>query len=136
MKKTNIILIIAIAIIMGVMIINLMGNSRTYASFESAAKHPNISYDIVGTLDTTKEIVYNAKVNSDEFSFYMYDQDSNLSQVIVSKSKPQDFEKSTQVVVTGKMQDGIFMASSVLLKCPSKYQDVSPSIKVKNVDNQ
>ncbi|HHB51644.1 MAG TPA: cytochrome c maturation protein CcmE [Saprospiraceae bacterium] len=128
MKKTNIILIVVIAILMGVMIVSLMGNSRTYASFESAAEHPNISYDIVGTLDTTKEIVYNAKVNADEFSFYMYDQDSSLSKVIVSKAKPQDFEKSTQVVATGKMKEGVFKASSVLLKCPSKYEGGSPSI--------
>jgi cytochrome c-type biogenesis protein CcmE len=133
MKKTNIILIVVIAILMGVMIVSLMGNSRTYASFESAAEHPNISYDIVGTLDTTKEIVYNAKVNADEFSFYMYDQDSSLSKVIVSKAKPQDFEKSTQVVATGKMKEGVFKASSVLLKCPSKYEGGSPSIEVEEV---
>jgi cytochrome c-type biogenesis protein CcmE len=133
MKKTNIILIVVIAVLMGVMIVSLMGNSRTYASFESAAKHPNISYDIVGTLDTTKEIVYNAKINADEFSFYMYDQDSSLSKVVVSKAKPQDFEKSTQVVATGKMKEGVFKASSVLLKCPSKYEGGSPSIEVEEV---
>lgn len=133
MKKTNIILIIVIAVLMGVMIVSLMGNSRTYASFDSATKHPNISYDIVGTLDTTHEIEYNAKVNADEFSFYMFDQDSKLAKVIVSKPKPQDFEKSVQVVATGKMQDGIFQASSVLLKCPSKYEGGSPSMEVKQI---
>jgi cytochrome c-type biogenesis protein CcmE len=136
MKKTNIILIVVIAVLMGVMIVSLMGNSRTYASFESAAKHPNISYDIVGTLDTTKEIVYNAKINADEFSFYMYDQDSSLSKVVVSKAKPQDFEKSTQVVATGKMKEGVFKASSVLLKCPSKYEGGSPSIEVEEVEKK
>ncbi len=133
MKKTNIILIIVIAILMGVMIVSLMGNSRTYASFDSAAKHPKISYDIVGTLDTTQEIIYNAKVNPDEFSFYMFDQDNKLAKVIVNKPKPQDFEKSTQVVATGRMKEGVFHASSVLLKCPSKYQGASPAVKLKKV---
>ena len=136
MKKTNLILIVVIAVLMGVMIVSLMGNSRTYASFESAAEHPNINYDIVGTLDTTQEIVYDAKVNADEFSFYMFDQDSSLARVIVNKSKPQDFEKSVQVVATGKMQDGIFKASSVLLKCPSKYEGGSPSIEVKEIGGE
>lgn len=136
MKKTNLILIVVIAVLMGVMIVSLMGNSRTYSNFESAAEHPHINYDIVGTLDKTQEIVYDAKVNPDEFSFYMFDQDSNISKVIVSKSKPQDFEKSVQVVATGKMQDGIFQASSVLLKCPSKYEGGSPSIEVKEISKE
>ena len=98
MKKTQIILIVAIAVILGLMIVSLWDNSRTYATFTEAAAHPNKSYDIVGILDTTKPIVYDALVNSDAFSFFMYDQDSMNKQVVVNKPKPQDFEKSTQVV--------------------------------------
>jgi len=127
MKKTQIFLIVAIAMILGLMIVSLWDNSRTYANFHEAAKHPNKSYDIVGTLDTTQPIYYDARVNSDEFSFYMFDQDSVNMKVVVSKPKPQDFEKSTQVVATGKMGDKVFLCSSVLLKCPSKYEGGSPA---------
>lgn len=127
-------MIVAIAAILGLMIVSLWDNSRTYASFTESAEHPQRSYDLVGTLDLNKPIVYDALVNSDEFSFYMYDQDSVSRQVIVNKPKPQDFEKSTQVVVTGKMQDQAFRASSILLKCPSKYEGVKPSIELEKVE--
>ena len=53
----------------------------------------------------------------------MYDDRGNHSQVIVNKPKPQDFEKSVSVVVSGHMEDNIFRGSSVLLKCPSKYEE-------------
>ena len=129
MKKTHIFLIVAIAIIMGVMVVSLMGESRSYANFALAADHPNKSYDIVGKLDTSQAIVYDAKVNSDEFSFYMFDEDNNNFKVIVSKPKPQDFERSMQVVVSGKMDGDVFRASNVLLKCPSKYEGGSPAVE-------
>ncbi len=135
MKKTNIIIIVGIAVLMGVMIVSLMGNTRNYATFAMAGKH-NKSYDIVGTLDTTKSIIYNAKVNPDEFSFYMKDQDNKEAKVVVSKPKPQDFQRSTQVVVSGKMKGDVFYASSILLKCPSKYEGSSPAaIKTKPLGN-
>jgi cytochrome c-type biogenesis protein CcmE len=126
MKKTHIFLIVAIAAILGFMVVSLMGESRSYATFEVADNHPNKSYDIVGKLDTTKEIHYDARVNPDEFSFYMFDEDSNTMKVIVNKPKPQDFERSTQVVVSGKMGDEAFQASSILMKCPSKYEGETP----------
>lgn len=133
MKKSQIFMIVAIAAILGLMIVSLWDNSRTYASFTESAEHPHRSYDLVGTLDLDKPIVYDAIANSDEFSFYMYDQDSVSRQVVVNKPKPQDFEKSTQVVVTGKMKNQTFRASSILLKCPSKYEDAKPSIELDKV---
>ena len=35
--------------------------------------------------------------------------------------KPQDFDASEQVVITGNMRGDVFMADKILLKCPSKY---------------
>ena len=133
MKKSQIFMIVAIAAILGLMIVSLWDNSRTYATFTESAEHPQKSYDLVGTLDLTQPIVYDAIANSDEFSFYMFDQDSVNRQVVVNKPKPQDFEKSTQVVVTGKMKDQTFKASSILLKCPSKYEGEQPSIELEKV---
>jgi cytochrome c-type biogenesis protein CcmE len=136
MKKIHIILIVAIAAIMGLMVVSLMGESRTYASFEEAAENPEKSYDIIGTLDTTRAIVYDAKVNAERFSFYMYDQDKKLQKVVVNQPKPQDFERSAQVVASGKSVNGEFVASGVLLKCPSKYESEAgkkAQIEVKNL---
>jgi len=123
MKTSHIIIIIIVAIVGIGAIVSLMSESRSYGDFPTAAKHQGKSYDIIGTLDTTKAIVYDAMVNPDEFSFWMYDDRGNHSKVIISKPKPQDFEKSTSVVISGHMKDDVFLGSSVLLKCPSKYQD-------------
>lgn len=123
MKTSHIILIIIVAVVGIGAIVSLMTESRSYADFPTAAKNSNKNYDIIGTLDTTRAIEYDALKNPDQFSFWMYDDRGNHSKVVVNKPKPQDFEKSISVVVSGHMDGNIFRGSSVLLKCPSKYQD-------------
>ena len=53
----------------------------------------------------------------------MTDQKGVERLVTYKGAKPQDFEKSEQVVVIGKIENDAFLASSLLLKCPSKYND-------------
>ena len=50
------------------------------------------------------------------------------NKVIFKGAQPQDFRRSEQLVLTGKMKDGVFYASNILMKCPSKY--VNNEIKV------
>ena len=44
-------------------------------------------------------------------------------------AKPQDFELSEQIVLTGEMRGEAFVASDMLMKCPSKYKDEEIYIK-------
>lgn len=47
---------------------------------------------------------------------------TNVLPVVYSGILPDTFEKSTQVIAEGKVgSDGVFRASLVLAKCPSKY---------------
>lgn len=47
---------------------------------------------------------------------------TNLLPVVYKGVLPDTFEKSTQVIAEGKVgSDGVFHASLVLAKCPSKY---------------
>lgn len=48
------------------------------------------------------------------------------------KAKPQDFERSEQVVLTGKMDGDEFVATEILMKCPSKYKDEEIYLKEKS----
>ena len=48
--------------------------------------------------------------------------------VVLHKSKPQDFEKSEQIVLIGKIKDDVFHANDILMKCPSKYNDQKPQV--------
>ena len=93
----------------------------TYASFSDAQGGATVK--IAGQLVKNKPIVYNPEVNANLFTFYLEDKDGDVMMVRSNDSKPQDFELSEQVVITGKMKDEQFVASDILLKCPSKYKD-------------
>ena len=122
MKLKHILIIVVVAIALGV-IISTFSNTSTYANFSEARTNLGKEYHIIGKLDTTQPIVYDTKVNANEFSFFMRDNKGEMRKVIYRNNKPQDFEKSESVVVVGKMENDNFVASSLLLKCPSKYND-------------
>jgi cytochrome c-type biogenesis protein CcmE len=102
-----------------------------YASFALAEKSENSS-KIVGHLAKDKPMVYDPQNAPNEFSFYMKDSEGVIKQVILNKPKPQDFEMSEQIVVTGKMDGNVFKAHEILMKCPSKYKDEEIAVKNKN----
>ncbi len=66
---------------------------------------------------------YNAEENPNLFTFYMKDQNGEEHKVTLHSGKPQDFELSEQIVATGMFQGDDFIASSILMKCPSKYKN-------------
>ncbi|MCX7729302.1 MAG: cytochrome c maturation protein CcmE [Bacteroidia bacterium] len=123
MKKIYILAIIIIAIGIGVILTSL-NSTATYSNFKEAMQNPDNEYHIVGKRDTTLPEIYNPLQNPDKFEFYMIDQNGDKKKVILLKSKPQDFDKSEQIVVIGKMKDSVFEASDILMKCPSKYNDI------------
>jgi cytochrome c-type biogenesis protein CcmE len=106
----------------GVVITTLVSSS-TYADFTTAKKNIGSDYQIIGVLSLRRPIVYDARKSVNSFSFFMKDKDSTEMKVIYSGTKPQDFEKCDQVVVSGSATDSVFYAKTLLLKCPSKYND-------------
>ncbi len=122
MKKLHIVGIIVIAVAIGVIFISLK-NTSTYADFTEAINNPDTEYHVVGKLDKTQPQIYNPKLNADEFLFTLIDNKGIAKPVVLHKSKPQDFEKSEQIVLIGKMKAGEFHANDILMKCPSKYND-------------
>lgn len=109
--------IIAIAI---AMILVIYTDSSTYSTF-TEAKQKNTELYVVGVLNKEKELEYNPVKDANLFTFYMYDNDSTECKVIFNGAKPQDIERSEQIVLTGKMEGDQFHASKILMKCPSKY---------------
>jgi len=123
MKTIHIIIIIVVVVAVGV-VISTLSDSSTYANFTLAAENPEKEYHVIGTLSPGKELIYDAKNNPNEFVFYMLDENDLEKRVIYHDAKPQDFEKSENVVIIGSMKsDSVFEAKSLLLKCPSKYND-------------
>ncbi|MDO8999926.1 MAG: cytochrome c maturation protein CcmE [Bacteroidota bacterium] len=127
MKKLHIVGIVIIAVAIGVIFVSLK-NTSTYADFTEAISNPEKEYHVVGKLDKTQPQIYDPKLNADQFMFTLIDNKGVSKQVVLHKSKPQDFEKSEQIVLIGKIQGNEFHANDILMKCPSKYNDGKPQI--------
>jgi len=125
MKTIHIIILLVLVIAVAVVITTLT-DSSTYSNFKEATATPGKEFHIIGTLDKTKSIDYDATKNVNRFSFYLIDDKGLEKRVVYNNPKPQDFEKSEKVVVIGSMKNDEFLASSLLLKCPSKYNANKP----------
>lgn len=112
-----------IVVFLGVMVYLFTQTNIQYeSSFENVMKSERT---IKATGSWVKERNYTIDKANNLFSFYMKDDKGNIMKVIYKGTIPNNFESSTSIVVTGKYTDGNFMASDILTKCPSKYQDQS-----------
>jgi cytochrome c-type biogenesis protein CcmE len=125
--KTIHIVIILILVVAVAVVISTMTDSSTYSDFTEASQKQGRELHIIGKLNRSKPIEYDARQNANQFSFYLVDEKGVEKKVVYNNAKPQDFEKSEKVVIIGSMQGDQFMAKSLLLKCPSKYNDKKPS---------
>jgi cytochrome c-type biogenesis protein CcmE len=116
---------VLIMALIGVGVILLISASKdmsTYSTF-AQVKNSGETTKVVGILAKDKPMYYNAEENPNLFKFYMTDQSGEVHQVTLKSAKPQDFELSEQVVATGTFVGDEFVASSILMKCPSKYKN-------------
>ena len=58
------------------------------------------------------------------FTFDLKDKDGRILNVVYDGPKPGNFDQATEVVCIGQYKDGTFHASKILVKCPSKYQEM------------
>lgn len=129
MKKIHIVAIIMIAAAIGILI-SAAGDMSTYATFVDAERSEH-KVKIAGQLSKDKEMYYNPEEDPNYFSFFIKDAKGDERKVVLLAAKPQDFELSEQIVVTGQMNGDTFVATDLLMKCPSKYQDEEVYIKGK-----
>jgi cytochrome c-type biogenesis protein CcmE len=120
MKKTHIAALVFIVIAIAA-IITTVYDADTYASFAEAREQPGRQFHIIGELNPEKPVEERIEQNTLTFSFYMFDRNGEESKVIYFGGKPQDFEKLDQIVLVGSYNHDNFVASQLLLKCPSKY---------------
>lgn len=130
MKKIHIIAIIMIVAGVAVLV-SASGDMSTYGTFTEAEKNES-KIKIAGTLAKDKPMHYNPVEDPNYFSFFMKDTEGKEMKVVLLQEKPQDFELSEQIVITGQIQPEGFIASDILLKCPSKYTDEEIIIKTKD----
>ena len=131
MKKIHIFGIGVIAVAIAI-IVSTAGDASTYVDFTQAEQMAESGDDgsihVVGTLkkDARGEIVemaYRPELDPNYFEFTLLDNNNREQKVVYRSPKPQDFDKSEQVVVIGRMEGSHFEAEKILLKCPSKYNN-------------
>lgn len=66
----------------------------------------------------------NFDIQSNMFVFQIKDELGEVVEVIYDGAKPGNFDQATHVVCVGKYENGKFHAKDLLVKCPSKYQEV------------
>ncbi len=125
MKREHIIGLVFIVIAIGA-IIGTVYNADTYADFSQAREHPGREFRIIGELLRDKPIAEGVENNTLTLRFHMVDAEGHSAEVLHFGPKPQDFERSDEVVIIGSYRDDQFVASRLLLKCPSKYQVEAP----------
>ncbi|WP_027000626.1 cytochrome c maturation protein CcmE [Eisenibacter elegans] len=140
MKISHIIVLVVIAVVIGI-IVSTTGNASQYVTFSEAKalaeQGRNNQIHVVGTLQKNEmgQIVgmhYDPIKDPNYFEFILIDNDQKPQRVVYSNPKPADFERSEQVVIIGKMvgeKKDTFLASKILMKCPSKYQENEFEIK-------
>jgi len=129
MKKSHIIGIVVIAIAVFV-IISTAGDASTYVSFDEAkalvGSGSQKKVHVVGQLKKDSDGNIVGIVPSDDkltVTFLMVDNNQKTNKVFYNQPMPPDLKQSEQVVVVGLYQDEVFIASQILLKCPSKYEE-------------
>lgn len=129
MKKTHILAILVIAAAIGI-IVSTAGDASTYVSFDQAFQMASAgnttSIHVVGELkkDSNGQIIGLEKSPDNlSFSFVLKDEANKEQTVFYNEPMPPDFTRSEKIVVIGGFRGDRFVASKILLKCPSKYQE-------------
>lgn len=122
MKPTHIAILVLIAVVIAI-VVSTYGDASTFVDFEKAGKNPDKEYYVKATLLKDKPVEYDAVTDPEKFTFYALDSKGNERKVICMQQKPFDFERSEEIVVIGKTRgQEEFIASSIQVKCPSKYE--------------
>lgn len=120
MKKSHIVLLIVIAILMGALLATFQ-DASTYVTFERATANQGETYTVIGQLEKPLDIHFNP--NTTMLRFTAIDKDGGSQTVYYNQPKPTDFEKSEEITMKGFSTDTAFIATEILMKCPSKYNE-------------
>lgn len=121
MKKSNLFALVLIAVALAA-IVSMVGDFSSYETFDSAEEKPGKDFQIIAKLDTLNhEMIYDPVRDPNRFEFWATDESGKTERVVFSGTKPQDFERSEKLTMTGRMVNGEFRCSKILMKCPSKY---------------
>jgi cytochrome c-type biogenesis protein CcmE len=119
MKRKHIIALVVAVAFIGIAAFALIDNKIDYSDFEKAASNGRRA-QVSGTYEKDKGSRYD--VASNTFSFFMKDRQGHEMPVKYAGIRPNNFEISPSVVCVGKVEGGVFEATDIQTKCPSRYE--------------
>lgn len=133
MKKSHIFILFVIAAAIGV-IITSAGDASQYVTYQQALalaqKGEDSKVHVVGELTKNEQgeiigVEYDPLKDPNFLTFNLIDESKQIFRVVCYNPPPsmQDFKKSEKIVIIGKCKGKDFIASEILMKCPSKYEE-------------
>jgi cytochrome c-type biogenesis protein CcmE len=120
MKIKTILGVVAILGFGGMLFANFGSQVGGYQNFAKAEATGTRAH-VVGTWAEDLPMQYDRQENV--FIFHMRDKNGTVRRVRYADPKPANFEEAEEVVVEGYAGEDAFIAESILVKCPSKYND-------------
>tara|TARA_Y100000589_G_scaffold86881_1_gene80920 strand:+ start:309 stop:701 length:393 start_codon:yes stop_codon:yes gene_type:complete len=120
MKRSHLVLLILVALLVGLLVFTYSSSNQS-VTFTQAAEKSGVEVTITGTLYKEEPVIYNPKENASLTKFHMEDSKGQIMEVHLQMAKPQGLLQSESIVIDGSYSNGIFHATDMLLKCPSKY---------------
>lgn len=127
MSRLNIVVILMVAVLLGTLFSVFTANNESVV-FARAFAEPGVEFKVSGTLDPEYPIIYDPLQEVGETRFHMRDKDGEVREVRLMEAKPTGLEQSESIDLNGKVIDGEFVATNMLMKCPSKYNEQSHSL--------
>ncbi len=111
--------IILIAVVYGAF--GFQDSLLSYTTSVAEAQQSGQSVQLAGFLGSQGE--YDAEGN---WTFILEDERGEQVNVVYAKARPANFEQAVSIVAIGKYdsQQQAFVADDLLVKCPSKYQEL------------
>jgi cytochrome c-type biogenesis protein CcmE len=120
MKPKTIVGLILIVGFTSVLFLSFGQQVGAYMSFEEAEATGSRAH-VVGKWVEDRAVQYDREQNV--FSFYMEDEKGQVRLIHYTNPKPANFEDAEKLVIEGRSEGDAFVASHILVKCPSKYND-------------
>lgn len=119
MKKRYIIGIAGAVVFLAMALLSFDKTSLEYTDFGNAQKKDK---KVQVKCYWVKEKPHDYNSDENTFTFFGRDDNGKITRIVYNGAKPENFEIALSFVVTGKYEGQDFVASDILMKCPSKYE--------------
>ena len=120
MKRSQIFLLILVALLVGLLVFTYSSSNQS-VTFAKAVEKAGVEVTITGTLHNEEPVIYNPEEHASLTKFHMEDTEGQIMEVHLQMAQPQGLLQSESIVIDGSYSNGVFHATDMLLKCPSKY---------------